>query len=203
MMGNPPSWFAPLSDSIFNKCIKLVISGYSKIKANPHTNPPLENQRRNELVREMRNSKLSVGLVHVLITTEASEFDENNNDIGRMDITVYYSNQEDKYITFECKRFLKKDLTPSYFQSQFNKEGIQRFVDGQYSATMHVAGMIAFVETGDFQKSYRLFVNELPKTDPRVQEHTSKYHHQYVFQTKHLRKNNKYIYLVHILMDFT
>jgi len=191
---------------MFDKCVQLVILGCSKIKDSRHSKPPLETQRRNELVREMRRWKSEFGLVQALILKESAESNENDRDTGRMDITFFYSASESEYITFECKRFLSRSLTSSYFQAQYNGEGIQRFVDGRYSAEMPMAGMIAFIETGDYEKARRLFLNELPKTVPAglpVRECSEERRHQYVFQTAHLRKNNKYISLTHIMMDFT
>lgn len=201
-MPNKPLWLSSMKDSIVEQCIRLILLSYSEISAVKKATPPLENQRRNELYNVMLRNKTALNLF-MFITIESGVTNEDNEDVGRMDIAFYdFPPDEGKAITFECKRFFKKDMTSSHFKAQYCKEGIVRFADGKYSAGVSEAGMIAFVETGDYMKAYRLFQNELP-SKTAVRELSDKYGHQYIFQTVHSRKTNNDITLTHILMNFT
>lgn len=200
-----PPWITELKNSIFKKHIQLVIFSYAVIKDKIYDHIPKENTRRNALMKVMRKNKVKFGIVS-LITSESGQFNDKEEDIGRIDITCYFDLLcEDRYMAFECKRFLKKDIVPSYFHSQFVDQGIRRFQSNKYSSKMPFAGTIVFVESGDYSKAYNLFVNELPKTcvNSSMIEQSNVYSHNYVFRTEHTRENNNNITLTHILMDFT
>ena len=199
-----PPWSNELKDSILKKHVQLIIFSYASIKGKFYNQVPKENTRRNGLIRSMRKNKYEFGILS-LITSESGQFDDNDKDIGRIDITCYLDSCEDNYIAFECKRFLKRDIIVSYFHSQFVGEGIQRFQDNKYSPNISMAGTLVFVESGDYRKAYDLFANELPKicVSSSMLEQSNIYSHNYVFSTVHTRNNNKNITLTHILMDFT
>lgn len=199
-----PPWINELKESILKKHVQLIILSYFRIKDKVYDHLPKENIRRNGLLRSMRKNKYELGIL-TLITSESGQFNDNDEDIGRVDITCYLDLCEDNYIAFECKRFLKKDIILSYFHSQFVGEGIQRFQDNKYSSNISIAGTIVFVESGNYRKVYDLFVNELPKicVSSSMLEQSNIYSHNYVFSTEHARNNNINITLTHILMDFT
>ena len=112
---------------------------------------------------------------------------------------------EEQYIAFECKRFLKKEIIPSYIRNRYYGEGIKRFEDNIYSGNMNIGGMIAFLEEGDFSKLHSKLTTELPQyvLDNSVFDISSQYSHQYILKTKHGRNGNDDIVLFHILMDFS
>jgi len=204
-LGNTPSWVDELKDSVIKKHIQLVVFCYTIIKDKIYPNIPIENTRRNTLIRAMRQYRTNFGVLST-IASESGQFNDEDEDIGRIDIVCYFDMlREDNCIAFECKRFLKNDITSSRFQAKFVGQGIQRFQDNKYSENAPVAGMIAFVESGDYTKAYNLFLSELPKTltlSPMT-ENSDQYKHNYIFNTVHTRKNNSNIELTHILMDFT
>lgn len=70
---------------------------------------------------------------------------------------------------------------------------------------MSFAGMIAFAESGDYEKMNRLFIKELPgyANDNNMTDVCEEYEHNFVYETLHSRNNNSNIRLTHILMDFT
>jgi hypothetical protein len=68
--------------------------------------------------------------------------------LGRNDLRFYPPNHQGQtiFFTVECKRL--RVTTKSHFTHLANKyveEGIQRFVDGRYSAGLPCGGMVGYV----------------------------------------------------------
>lgn len=165
---------------------------------------PWENTRRNLLCKQMRKNKANYGITFN-IAPEVGVYDEKYKDKGRIGICCYLSSLEDKYIAFECKRFIKGEVIPSHIRDEYYKEGIKRFEDNIYSENMNIGGMIAFLETGDFGKLHNQLMAELPQytLDNVVLDISGQYLYQYILKTRHKRNKNSAIVLFHILMDFT
>lgn len=198
------SWKSVFKKGFQRKYIELAIFSYKEMLK---IYPPMkcwENTRRNMLLLQMRKNKEHFGITYN-IASEAGVFDENYKDTGRIDICCYLSILEDQYIAFECKRFLKKDLIPSYIRDDYYGEGVKRFEDNIYADSVEFGGMIAFLEEGDYQKLYKKLVQELPQytSDGTVCDISNSYGYQYLLKTSHNRKSNSDIILIHILMDFT
>ena len=184
--------------------IELVIYSYNEVlKMKPHVKP-WEDTRRNMLLEQMRNNKSKFGITFN-IASEEGVYDEDYKDNGRIDICCYLSQLEDEYIAFECKRFLKNNLNPSYVRDKYYSEGIKRFENNIYSARVGLGGMIAFLEEGDYSKLYQIIVSELPQytCDYKIEDISGSYNYQYILRTFHSRKRNSDIILLHVLMDFT
>lgn len=65
--------------------------------------------------------------------------------------------------------------------------------------------MIAFLEEGNFQKLKSVLLDQLPQysVGNYLVDISSYYNHDYVYKTSHVRKSNKDIKLIHILLDFS
>lgn len=198
------SWKNAFKKGFEQKYIELVIYSYEQVLLmKPKTNP-WEDTRRNMLLEQMRENKSNYGITFN-IASEVGVYDEEYRDNGRMDICCYLSQLEDEYIAFECKRFLKNDVTPSHIRNEYYGEGIKRFEDNIYSKNVDLGGMIAFLEEGDYQKLWQTIIRELPQYtfNNEVEDISVNYKYQYVLKTSHSRRKNSDITLIHILMDFT
>lgn len=202
MLGS--SWKNAFRKGFERKYIELVLYSYREVLNMEPRDKPWEDTRRNMLLGQMRKNKGLFGVTFP-IGSEEGVFDENYNDSGRIDICCFLSQLEDDYIAFECKRFLKRDIIPSYIRDEYYEEGIKRFEDNVYAEKAGFGGMIAFLEEGDYQKLWRELVQELPQyaSDKHVCDISGEYGYQYILQTNHSRKHNSDIMLNHILMDFT
>lgn len=198
------SWKSLFKKGFQQKYIELAIYSYKEVLKMNQPMKPWENARRNMLLSQMRKNKGNFGITYN-IASEAGVFDENYKDNGRIDICCYLSMLEDQYIAFECKRFLKKDIIPSYIRDDYYGEGVKRFEDNIYADSVDFGGMIAFLEEGDYQKLYKKLVQELPQytSDGAVCDISNSYGYQYILKTSHNRKSSNDIILIHILMDFT
>lgn len=199
MGDNIPFWFELFEESYIENYILLVIKSYQSISVESRNSTKKENDRRTELVDIMKHKKREFN-IYFPISYESGEGKR------RMDICCYLNMNEDEYICFECKRFLKSNITQSNFKSQYYEQGIKRFEDNLYSRHMNEAGMIAFLETGDMEKLKGLMEKELPNKSLNclMEDNSQQYHFQYVYKTIHDRKGNKNkLALYHILLDLT
>lgn len=198
------SWKTAFRNGFEERYIKLVVDSYKEVKkSSKGVENPWENTRRNMLCSQMQKDKGKYGITFN-IAPERGVWDEQFKDKGRIDICCYLSELDDQYIAFECKRFLKKDLCPSYINSEYYGQGIRRFEENVYSQNVNVGGMIAFLEEGDYSKLGQVMLEELPaySAGNAIEDASESYEHDYVYKTVHFRKNNDNIKLVHILMDF-
>lgn len=206
MQNNMPgsSWKSVFRKGFERKYVELVLYSYKEVLNMKPCDKPWEDTRRNMLLDQMRKNKGLFGITFH-IGSEEGVFDENYRDNGRIDICCYLSQLEDDYIAFECKRFLKEDIIPSYIRDAYYGEGIKRFEDNIYADKVDFGGMIAFLEEGDYQKLWQRLVQELPRytSDGNVCDISNTYGYQYILQTRHDRKSGGDIVLIHILMDFT
>ena len=203
---NTPSlWREAFRNGFERKYINLVIESYKDIAKEKRSEQLWENTRRNMLCNQMQKNKHRYGITFNIVA-ECGIWDKNSfRDKGRIDICCYLSELEDQYLAFECKRFLKSDLIPSYIKNKYYLEGIKRFEDNVYSQNINIGGMIAFLEEGNYTYLNNLMINELPKysIDKKIDRISGKYNYNYVLQTTHFRKNNRNIKLIHVLMDFS
>ncbi|MCH3965732.1 MAG: hypothetical protein LKE46_16070 [Clostridium sp.] len=200
-----PWWFRKVKTGVITNYIKLIVYSYNEIKNHKFSKTPIEDTRRNLLVESMSKNKSMFGIIFNISTENGTYDKETYKDTGRIDICCYISELQDKYIAFECKRFIKNNMTASHFKDQYLNEGMKRFFDNIYSENMDIGGMIAFAETGDFTKLDRLLSLNLNNIalDGSFKDISSKYEHNKVFETKHKRINGNIITLSHIIMDFT
>lgn len=195
-----PSWFGTFKSGYIQNYILLIIKSYQSISTESRSIRKKEEDRRTELVEIMRSKKAEFYIRNII----AYETGEKNK---RMDICCYLNNMnEDMYLCFECKRFIKSNITKSNFQTQYYGEGIKRFENNEYSRYMNEAGMIAFLEDGDMNKLKNLMEMELPKAskDKLVENCSLQYCFQYVYRSVHNKVESGHeLSLYHILLDLT
>lgn len=195
-----PSWMELFRANYIDNYVRLVIKAYQSIESDSHIVRKKEEERRTELVKAMRDKKEEFHITFP-ITYESGE------KTKRMDICCYLDGlNENNYICFECKRFLKSTTIKSFFDNEYYGEGIKRFENNEYSSCMPYAGMISFLETGTMDKLKKLMEVKLPEKsfDKKVMNCSLDYAFCYVYRTLHKRKENKVILSIyHILLDFT
>ncbi|MCM1105313.1 MAG: hypothetical protein NC355_00065 [Blautia sp.] len=200
MINSTPAWFEDFRRSYIRNYIFLIIRAYQSMPQESFADIKIEEDRRTELVEVMRPLKSRYHIVFP-ISCEVAEGRK------RMDICCYLDNlSEDNYICFECKRFLKRDLTKSHFEKHYYGEGIRRFEACQYSPHMAEAGLLSFLETGCMDKLEELMRTNLPQkaADAKMADCSEDFDFPYVYRTLHERREQgDYITLYHVLLDFT
>lgn len=200
MNNNIPSWFELFQKNYIDNYIYLVIKAYQAITEESHKITKKEEDRRTELVDAMRARKGDFHIDFPIVY-------ESGEKTKRMDICCYLDSlREDYYICFECKRFLKNQITNSHFDKEYYGEGIKRFEDNHYSRCMPQAGMISFLETGDMGKLKSLMCKKLPEksVDKAFENCSLQYSFCYVYRTSHKRSFvGSGLSLHHILLDLT
>lgn len=199
MENNVPVWFGLFRKSYIENYILLVLKSYQSISNESRNIIKKEEDRRTELVEIMRRKKRDFNICFPIVY-------ESGEKGRRMDICCYMDNMnEDYYICFECKRFIKSDITKSKFQSEYYGQGIKRFEDNLYSSKMSEAGMIAFLESGNMEKLKKLIEKELPEKSLNLlmEDCSVQYYFNYIYRTLHSRNNKHKLTLYHILLDLT
>lgn len=177
-----------LQDLIYAKTIenifKAIIHAYTIMKSNnPFIKVPIENERRNHLIETLRSNKLICN-GNCIITSEESTYDDTTfKDLGRMDVRIYFGWNKGKTLVFECKRFISSTITTKNIKEEYFGEGIERFTtQKKYPVPSQKAGMISFVESGDFNKLNQLLSIELNNVSISFADTSLNYSHDYCYQ---------------------
>lgn len=188
--------------------IKLIIESYRQVvndKALKGEHPK-ENTRRNCLIHYMnKNNEKSKAFFS--INSECETYDQKTfQSLGRIDIKLAISYNCDHYYSFECKRLLKTTSGNKKIEREYINDGLQRYIELKYSSKMNVAGMIAFVESGDIIKiapRIKTAVQAVATSGTTVKDISDTYLHKYVYSSTHTRNDNTNIDISHIVLDFT
>jgi hypothetical protein len=179
--------------------LKLLIHSYNIIKTES-LGSIREDHRRNQLVDRMKSLQNQFGISAGI--GNCDEYDSLYKTIGRTDIAFIFGSFSSQKIIFECKRFKdSSQICKSYVQKEYIGEGLNRFIDEKYSVDFSIAGMIAFVESGDCEKCFDLIKIEL-STD-WVEDESKKYNHSYIGQSQHITKGMKRFFAEHLIFDFS
>lgn len=188
-------------------CHKMMLSDNVRVTNN-------ENLIRDELlIKYLKNNKIrnKIQLTKYLFDKEVPE----DNTTGRTDIKVQTINtfvDTSAYYIIECKRLDNQNANGTTgLNAEYIKNGIMRFVSGQYSTNKYLNGMIAFlVESmnilGNIKKINNLlkthFICSNTLTELTVTDFIQDFEHSYY--SIHKRKNNKEnIKLYHLMLDFS
>lgn len=192
--------------SMIDSCITYIIVAYNEIIATGMLvrKKPLEDIRRNQIYNFMIKNKRKYRFSNT-ITTESGSIDEETlKTIGRIDISIYNKGYEQHYISFECKRFIKGNISPKKLEKAYFIDGLSRYTEGKYSCELGYGGMIAFLEEGDLKKLNINIQNLFGKycIGDYIDE-SSYYNHQYVYSTKIFDHNNNIVEIKHLIMAFS
>ena len=148
--GSPADW-VNLIDSQLPEILGLVIDSWESLPA-PAANE-LENSITNRLCARMQNAPdRETFPFHIQpqdVILEANSGDE----LGRTDIAFKPFAPSDRiYFCLECKRLNVRLLNaprPRPYFSEYVRNGMLRFISGQYASAVRHGGMLAFVLDAD------------------------------------------------------
>jgi len=189
-----------IREKSINSILHAIVSAYAIMrKVNPFTSVPIENERRNHLVETLKAKKL-VFKGDCIITTEESTYNRATfEEKGRIDIKIYFGYNKRNIIVFECKRFISSNMTTKHIQDEYWGNGIERFtIQKKYPTPWNYAGMISFVESGDFEKLNTLLVNAIETASDEFTDLSTEFSHQYLYEGKIDDINFN-----HVIMNFT
>lgn len=197
-----------IRDTVVSKSVNVVLQAYKDIinSKDPKTGVKVnEDVRRNQIVKTILENKKKYDYEYI-VATESSTFDENFVTIGRMDICVYcsFDNFEQKTLSFECKRYLKSNSGKAAIKSSLYDEGINRYITGKYPCDTGVGCLIAFCESGDYNK-LRCNVKHVLENHSStvISDDSGALGHNFVYSTFMTDFQNNNIKIVVILMDFS
>jgi hypothetical protein len=188
-------------------CYRMMLSDKIKVTKN-------ENQIRDKLlINYLRNDEIrnKIKLTNYLFDREVPE----DNTKGRTDIKVQTRNtflKQAAYYIIECKRLDDKNLNGTTgLNAEYIKNGIMRFVGGQYSTNKHLNGMIGFViESINISCNIRninnLLVHHFPDANTLNNLTPAKFikDFEHSYYSMHKNKNNcDCIMLYHLMFDFS
>lgn len=177
VIGDADLWADTFPDGLIPRIIDLVTETWVDFVKPVGTDHEVEITRR--FKQSLRQAK-DLRRLPVRIERETAEDHlETGAEIGRIDLKFMPSERalDRIYFAFECKRLNVSDskgdidtLAPEYV-----KQGMMRFMTGQYAATLTHGGMIGYVLDGRcshamglVEKNIRANVSELKMTAPGV-----------------------------------
>lgn len=189
------------------RCYKLMLSNKVKFANN-------ENLIRDELlIKYLKNDEVRnrIQLTEYLFDREVPE----DNSTGRTDIKVQTINtfvDRSAYYIIECKRLDNQNVNGTTgLNAEYIKNGIKRFVSGQYSTNKDLNGLIGFiVEALDIQQNIeninKLLQARFIDVDTRIKLTSTSFiqHFDHSYFSIHKReKDKKDIKLYHLMFDFS
>jgi hypothetical protein len=180
-------------DLIENLFIKSIYDTYNRVDKNVG----FENDIRDRFIYDFyHNSTLLKGLINkniLFVNWERWVF-KSKIDIGRTDLSFSISGIE---FIIECKRL--KNASPKYIS-----DGLNRFINKEYSENESHAGMIGFVIEGDI-KNICLSLMEKCKQENYIESKftSSKVNDSETsFYTTHNREGTDEINIYHLFLEF-
>lgn len=195
-------WKEPIIHNMFYAVIDLIFESYNQIiKEITYNKYPKEDVLRNGLVRYMKKNKK----IQCLIMKESAVDDNEDITKGRMDITVYFNNNEEQYFSFECKRVSENEWTKD-INKLYIKQGLMDYINLKYSEKLNMGGMIAFIEEGNLNTICDNIVDKVKSKKCfcvkgcNLRTHIS---HERVYHSEHVRINNTNIDIYHVILDYS
>lgn len=154
VLGSPSAW-ADLLEDILPELLQLVIDTWDTLKG------PLTDMREdtvtNALCRALKHSRSRLDLPVYVITQMVELEPADGEDSGRLDIAflptgIRGSPDESIYFCLECKWLnvvINGGRRPK--GSEYVKNGMLRFVNGQYAKAVRHGGMVGYVLDGDIE----------------------------------------------------
>jgi hypothetical protein len=153
--GTPNLWSSAFPTGIIPQIVELVETSWETF------DQPKKKEIETRISRRFRCHlvlrKNALRNLPVRITREDPEDDfEQGTEKGRVDIRFVYAFncREDVYFAFECKRLhVPAGKSHKSLATEYVKEGMMRFVTGQYASKLRHGGMIGYVMSGDIKKA--------------------------------------------------
>ena len=107
-----------------------------------------------KLCHQLRQSKNRAQLPF-RIDPESSVLGDDGEETGRLDLRFSHGHNENVYFSIECKRLrvILKTGVIAKRSSEYVKEGMCRYFNGQYAVGLNRGGMLGYVMDGDISKA--------------------------------------------------
>ena len=153
--GNPSIEWEQFSPDDVCKIIELILDSNKSFKV-PHkkTSSKLEDHITNRFCAHLRNNK-NRSTHFFCIEPQSDILDDVGELIGRIDLKFMSGNEEEVYFSFECKvlRVTRPSGQISASYSEYVKEGMYRYFNGQYAQGLEKGGMLGYVMDGNIDKA--------------------------------------------------
>jgi hypothetical protein len=137
------------------KIIKLILDSNKSFKVPPKkTSSKLEDHITNRFCAHLRNHK-NRSIHFFRIEPQSDILNDTGELVGRIDLKFISGNEEKVYFSFECKvlRVTRPSGQISASYSEYVKEGMYRYFNGQYARDLDKGGMLGYVMDGDCAKA--------------------------------------------------
>jgi len=131
------------------KIIKLILDSNKSFKVPPKkTSSKLEDHITNRFCAHLRNNK-NRSTHFFCIEPQSDILDDVGELVGRIDLKFISGNEEKVYFSFECKvlRVTRPSGQISASYSEYVKEGMYRYFNGQYAQGLNKGGMLGYVQS--------------------------------------------------------
>lgn len=152
--GDASAWAGTFDSTLIPSILDLLFSAWHDFvkPAHDELEPHITRRFRNQLRATKNLVKLAVRIGREVVEDDLATGDEK----GRIDIqfTSPQSCREDVYLAFECKKLnVIHNGEWASQASDYAKDGIMRFVTGQYADGLTDGGMIGYVMDGRIDKA--------------------------------------------------
>lgn len=135
--------------------IKLILDSNKTFKVPPKKkSSKLEDHITNRFCAHLRNNK-NRSKHFFSIEPQSDILDDVGELVGRIDLKFISGNEEKIYFSFECKplRVTRPSGRISASYSEYVKEGMYRYFNGQYAQDLDKGGMLGYVMGGNIDKT--------------------------------------------------
>jgi hypothetical protein len=153
--GSPSTAWVKLLDDMLSQLLQLVVDSWATL------NLPLKNNHEdtvtNALLFQLQFHRTARDLPFYILPQVVELNPANSADVGRLDIAFFPSSvvgspSESIYFCLECKWLnVVKDGKKRPQGSKYVKQGMMRFVTGQYAKAVKHGGMVGYVLDGDIE----------------------------------------------------
>ena len=162
--GSPDAWIGTFDSALIPNILDLILAAWTKFTkpTSDELEPRITKRFRNQLRRERDIVKLPVRIGREVVEDDLATGEEK----GRIDIqfTSPQSCREDVYLAFESKKL--NIVHTGEWKSQateYVKDGMMRFVTGQYATGLTDGGMLGYVMDGKVDKAVQAVNSQIKK----------------------------------------
>ena len=133
------------------QAIELILRSWESFNAKVNLEDKITNKFYAHLIENKNRSKYFFTVV-----PRPAEIGEQGEEIGEIDLKIFYRNQEQTYFSFECKRL--RVHYPSGFDTLAGKyitEGMYRYFSGQYAHNLDKGGMLGYVMDSNINEAMK------------------------------------------------
>lgn len=208
-LGIPPEEASGISTDVEQTMLELVVDGFKEWEQSGFKRfGNREDDYTARLAKCMQdvndNSSFRVQPEYPDFTDEMQEGDEDSRRAPHIDIVIFPYTEQDVFLSIECKRLAKNDLTRLYVV-----EGVDRFVTGKYGRKSAVGAMVGYIIEGAPEELVNRINVHIERHQGMGHEHrmslASPIHWlQSVYNSDHIRSEpHPLISLTHLLFDLT